>query len=758
MEIVNLKELALKKVKIAGNVIGKFGTFEIEQEYKNNTKDVLEVSYTFPITETATVVGFEINVGDKVLKGKCKNREDAIKEYQTNIIKGNSAYMMEQQAQNIFKINIGKINVDEEVKIKIQYIDNFQIVDNKIEILIPTLVTPRYASNVTNRLTYGKVEYTVDFDISIDKMINIKNISSPTHKLNLIDEEKKQRVKVLDYDLSKEFKLIVEMKEEVLSNAITSKTRDGKQMLYLSFMPEIVDTYEDSEKEYIFIVDVSGSMEGKKIEETKRAVKECLKQLDIGDKFNIIQFNHQFKAMELNSIEYNEENAKKAINYVDNLKTSGGTEILKPIQFALYEKEAEKIVLLFTDGQVGNESQIIEYVKNNINKSRIFSFGIDNNVNAYFIKELAKEGHGKGELIHINESIDDKIIRTFARIQSPLVEEIKINYGKNKIIDEIKEENSLFNYELFNVFAKIEDLQDDIELKGKILGREYVWKIKKEDIKSTVVDLEILFAKQEIERIEKYMRSTYDFEKREIYKEMIIELSEKYNINSKYTSFITVYEREDKLFDMPKRQETQLSDQFFESEIGMCDYELASAGPIKRRTGTNLNQGGLDIPQFIRKKKEMTEEQKELNYIYLKMSDKIKKYYKKFMEKEEKNILTYLLYAILYAKTEEFDYGKFLEFINKNKDVISSMDTYMNLIYLCYHSLNPLRVDDRNKTLEFLGEKYRKILFTKMTVEIELETLTDKEAKQIIEENKVEEKIDAVIWYFSQHGQAKIEI
>ena len=87
MNIVDLRELALKKVKITGNVIGKFGTFEIEQVYKNNTKDVLEVGYTFPIVETATVIGFEINVGDKVLKGKCKEKGEAKKNTKEILLK-----------------------------------------------------------------------------------------------------------------------------------------------------------------------------------------------------------------------------------------------------------------------------------------------------------------------------------------------------------------------------------------------------------------------------------------------------------------------------------------------------------------------------------------------------------------------------------------------------------------------------------------------------------------------------------------------
>ena len=105
MEIKDIRELALKKVKITGNVIGKFGTFEIEQTYKNNTKEILEVGYTFPMVETATVIGFEVNVGDKILKGKCMEKQAARREYENNIIKGNSAYMMEQETNNILLLN-----------------------------------------------------------------------------------------------------------------------------------------------------------------------------------------------------------------------------------------------------------------------------------------------------------------------------------------------------------------------------------------------------------------------------------------------------------------------------------------------------------------------------------------------------------------------------------------------------------------------------------------------------------------------------
>lgn len=765
MNVVDLRELALQKVKITGNVIGKFGSFEIEQVYKNNTKDVLEVGYTFPIVETATVVGFEINVGDRVLKGKCKEKGEAKKEYQRNIVKGNSAYMMEQETDNIFRISVGKIDREEEVAVKIQYIDKFEIIDNTIQILMPTLVTPRYKSNITSKLAYGKVDYTIDFNINIDKSLNRKSISCPSHKINVIDEDNAERVEVLNYDLFKDFKLQIELKSELSSSAITSKTIDENDMIYLSFMPEILDSYEDSEKEYLFIIDVSGSMTGEKLDETKRAVIECLKQLDVGDRFNIIPFESEFEAMRINSIEYDEENMKKAIEYINKLETLGGTEILNPIKFALYEKDKDKIILLFTDGQVGNEDEIIKFVENNVNRSRIFPFGIDTNVNSSFIKQLAKAGNGKAELIQPNEKIDDKIIRTFARIQTPLLEELTIDYGNNKVIDEIREEKCLFNYEFFNVFAKVEKLQDDIQLKGKILDKEYAWKINKDSINDTNVDLEVLFAKQEMDRLEEYIRNTYDEEKIENYKKMIIELSEKYNINSKYTSFITVYERKDKLLEAPKHQGTKLSNKFAKDALMNAEWDMFGMDELEEngeevrcnmeiaaflRNNPSSGVRALYVPDFLRNKKigkaetEQIEVKKKNREI---LEEKVNEYYQEFSSQKEKSILTFLLYSIYYLKKNKnnYNYNDLLMFLKNHKQELLESELYLKLLYICYKQLENDRFSDKKETLELMDDNFKKIAITNLKISEDFKTLSEDEINTIVKDDKVIENIDKAI-------------
>ena len=763
MSIVDLRSLALKKVRITGNIIGKFGSFEIVQEYKNTTKDLLEVGYTFPIVKTATVVGFEITIGDKVLKGKCKEKEEARKEYQQNLVDGNSAYLMEQDTDNIFNISIGKIQSGEEVTVKIQYIDKFEIVDNSIQVLIPTLVTPKYKSQITENLVYGKVDYTVDFNINIDKAINRRSISCPTHTINIIDEEDSERIEVVDYDMSKDFKLSIELKNELSSNAITSKTKDGQDIVYLSFMPEILDSYEDSEKEYIFIVDVSGSMAGNKIEETKKAVIECLKQLDVGDKFNIIPFESRFQAMNVTSIEYNESTMKDAEKYVNSLVPLGGTEILSPIKFALYEKETDKIILLFTDGQVGNETEIIQFVDENIGNSRLFPFGIDSNVNSAFIKELAKVGNAKAELIHPNEKIDDKIIRTFARIQTPLLENLKIDYGKSKLLNEIREEKCLFNYEFFNVFAKLEDVADDIQLKGKILDKEYIWKINKKDIKKTDVDLEVLFAKQEMDRLDVYVRNSRRDEKSQNYKKMIVDLAVKYNINSKYTSFITVNEREEKIFDAPKYQETVLSSKFAQrfggaarsrvmapvcGEAMIADYEVMDDSMPRMDIGKPSKKSSLLGFLNMKSKENSSKDReyvREANTDLLKQ--KVDEYYKEFLALNNKSILTFLLYAYYYLlkKNSEFNYNDLLNYLKEHREELVQNEDYLKLLNACYSELK----NDKEKedTIELMDEKYRKIALTDMKVPLEIKGISELEAEKILEKDSVEKNIDEVLEY-----------
>ncbi|MBD9337386.1 MAG: DNA cytosine methyltransferase [[Ruminococcus] faecis] len=295
---------------------------------------------------------------------------------------------------------------------------------------------------------------------------------------------------------------------------------------------------------------------------------------------------------------------------------------------------------------------------------------------------------------------------------------------------------------------KIEEIKDDIKLKGKILGKEYTWKIAKEEITNTDVDLEVLFAKQEIERLEDYIKNTYDYEKIENYKKMIIDIAVKYNINSEYTSFITVYERENKLLDVPQYQETTLSNKvMFDAFEGIdaMDYECEESfsGSAQRMfntsnlfgasadthsvKGSTKGSGALNIPSFMKRSRVISPKYEEAlrwdakNHETTELLDeKINEYYEKFIKQEEKSILTYLLYALYDLKkaTQKIDYEKLIQFLEIHKQEIRKSELYMQLICRYYKDMEINFIGNREKLLNIIDEDYKKLILTNFIINV----------------------------------------
>ncbi|MDR0704419.1 MAG: VWA domain-containing protein [Planctomycetaceae bacterium] len=553
----DFEKLSLQKIDVTGNVLGKFSTFSIQQEYANNTDAVLEVTYTFPISATATVTGFTAVVGKKMIKGKVKEKEEAKKEYQKAMLDGNSAYMMTNDESNIFRMNIGKIAVGEIVKIKINYIDNFEIVDNQIRILIPTLVPPRYKSDVTDKLSYnkGEIEYRGNMTIGFDKDLKIDDIESKTHSIKL----ENNIVTAKNIKLNKDFVLDVWFVEQTFSKGYYRELPNGNKTVYLSFFPDIEEIEKQHKpKDYVFVIDISGSMEGFKLEQTKEAVIKCLKQLKAGDKFNIISFNHGYHSYSDKLVEYNAENYEKVKKFVQSLQSYGGTELLAPLQAVIPHFSNEKILFLFTDGAVGNEGEIAGYVRQNIGKNSIFIFGIDSSVNKKGLQEIAEAGRGKAEFIVKDELIKEIIVRQFARVLSANLFNITLNQKANKIINKFEKSQALFNHEFYDILIETNDIVDDFELTCKTDDNKiYSFVISKNMLEHSDLPLDKIYASEQIRRAEKYISNRWG-EDNKGYKERIVEIAVEYQIDSKYTAFIAVNERDEKLTDIPELQNTVL--------------------------------------------------------------------------------------------------------------------------------------------------------------------------------------------------------
>ena len=551
----DLEKLSLQKIDVQGNVIGKFSMFSILQEYTNKTDAVLEVTYTFPISATATVTGFTAQIGEKIIKGKVKPKEEAQKEYEKAMVRGDSAYLMTNEESNIFRMNIGKIAVGETVVVKVDYIDNFEIVDNQIRILIPTLVPPRYKSATTDKLSYAKneVEYHGNLTISLDRDLQIDDVQSKTHSIKL----ENNTITARDVKLDKDFVLDIRLAEQSFSKGYCCDLPNGRKVVYLSFFPEIEIEHKQTPRDYIFVIDISGSMEGYKLEQTKEAVIRCLKQLHEGDRFNIIIFDTRHELFAETIMEFNPGNYEKVKKYVQALRSRGGTEMFSAVKTAVEQFGNEKIIFLFTDGEVGNESEIAGYVRQHIGKSALFVFGIDTSVNKKGLQEIAEAGRGKAEFIVRDEILKDIIIRQFARVSSSNLFETGLNPKSNKLKDKIEKQQMMFNHEFYDVLVETDTIADDFELQCKTDARIFSFVVAKDMLEQLELPLDKIYAAEQIRRVEKYIEAR-PYEENKGYKEQIVDIAVEYQIDSKYTAFIAVNERDEKLTDIPVLQETVL--------------------------------------------------------------------------------------------------------------------------------------------------------------------------------------------------------
>ena len=245
------------------------------------------------------------------------------------------------------------------------------------------------------------ISITVDLDSGIPvKEINsishyiVKVEYSPTHYLIQLANP----MEIPHKDFILEYKIADEKPQAALVQGVNEK---GDGYFLLMATPPAASEIEDlSPKEMILIIDRSGSMGGEKIiQAKKKALGICLEGLNPQDSFNIIKFDHSFDSMSANSLPVTKETLAAGQGFIDAIQVRGGTEMLEPLSHALKQPKQQgrvRVIVFFTDGQVGNQLEILQEVKKNLGESRIFTFGIDTAVNEYF-KETGAVGarHGR---------------------------------------------------------------------------------------------------------------------------------------------------------------------------------------------------------------------------------------------------------------------------------------------------------------------------------------------------------------------------
>jgi Ca-activated chloride channel family protein len=554
--------VALEQVGIQGNICGEFVELTVNQVYENIGKQNIDGIYSFPIPDTAVITGFEATLGGRKLKAMVEDREEAAKLYDEAVLKGINTLSLEEPNSGMFQFSIGQILPGESVKIKLSYMDRLIYENDSMKLIIPAIIVPRSMEHNTEEESHIKDNYKVSLNLLIEPLSKLK-IESPTHDIEVQWEEDINLAKVTFSDnlLSLDKDLILIMKEEKIQEASGmiykyQEDDEEKGILYLRFIPKLSCSEEEKPNNYMFLVDISESMQGEKIEEAKNALQLCIRNLSEGDSFNIVAFSSELEYFsEFGKVQFNEDNLRRASQWIGKLSTKGGANILEALKYALSESNliGHSTILLFTDDMMEDENEIIQYVDKNIGDNRLFTFGIDTSANSYVINKLASVGYGRAEFIYEDERIDDVILRQFSRIENPQVDISEIDWGEVKVESTYPRTiDYLYDREPFSIFAKVSgNITGKVTVKGKVDEVEYIKSVDLDnlDLEENAKLILKVWSRNRIESIEEHLKGERGSTAEAMYNK-IIQLSRESGIISTETSFVMLEEMEDLVLGM----------------------------------------------------------------------------------------------------------------------------------------------------------------------------------------------------------------
>ncbi len=540
MPIVDVPYLTVKYHRVTVTIDNQVAITHVDQVFVNEGRHEVEGTYIFPLPEEAAIGEFTMWVDGQKLEGQVLQREEARRIYEEIVRKRRDPALLEYVGRNAFQASIYPIPPGGERRIEIEYSQVLKLDNGLVEYVYP-LNTEKFSAKPLEE---------VSVNVTVKSGEALKAIYSPSHDVDVIrDGDYRATVGYEESGVKpdRDFVLYYTVSPEDVGLNLLSYRPDGRGegFFLLLAAPKVeIDTKNVIAKDVIVVLDVSGSMNGEKIEQAKQALNFVLDNLNDEDRFNVIAFSTSTRAYNRELVSADERG--EARDFVARLEAAGSTDINRALLEALdmVDPERPAILIFLTDGLPTMGETDVTRIIDNVGGAapdnvRIFPFGVGYDVNTVLLDTIAQNHRGASGYVRPEEAIDEKVSAFYAKVSTPLLSDISIDWGGMEVDD-------VYPYPLPDLFAGTQLVvvgryrnggEATITLNGQVNGQpqEFAYKgvtFEQEGGKDFIARL---WATRKIGTLLQQIR--LHGEEKELVDE-IVDLSIRYGIITPYTSFL----------------------------------------------------------------------------------------------------------------------------------------------------------------------------------------------------------------------------